>query len=358
MRPDGSKLPAPDKREAMLRSLVDLVEFLRRREGLTNVKYLCLMNEPDNDPTRPVPVDEYVRLNRLLDQRLRERGLRGEVFLLGADDCSGGPSEASPWFRQVVSQGVEYCDGLSAHTYKHEYVPGLVPWIRQRRELLPPVEPKQPPKPLLITEFGYDGETFKNWENHKYEYGLFLADFAITALREGAAAALMWCLMDTYYSDRDEHQQQWGLWRYRDQGWEPRPGFYSWSLITRYTRPGSRVVAVEVDPPAHSVRAVALHSPDGERTLLMVNRYGRPLKATLQVGLEREALLRLYRYTRENVPTEVPKVPKVPEISRSPDLPVPGGGMIGAADTLRVAPGTEVVVELPGESFVLLTEVQ
>lgn len=337
LRAGTDRLPPPEKRAAMVRSLVDLVAFLRRREGLKNVKYLCLMNEPDNDPTRPVAVDEFVRLNRLLDQTLRERGLRDEVFLLGADDCSGGPLEASAWFRQVVAQGVEYCDGLSVHTYKHEYTPGLAPWLQQRKELLREIEPDRPPKPILITEFGYGGETFKNWENHRYEYGLFLADFAITALREGASAALMWCLMDTYYSDRDEHQQQWGLWRYRDQRWEPRPGFYSWSLLTRYTRPGSRVVAVDVDPPAHAVRAVALVSPEGALTLLAANRYQRPLKITMEAGLDREAPLRLYRYTRESIP-------------------VPGGGMIDASDTLRVSPGSELELDLPAESFVLLTE--
>jgi len=331
MRSGTERLPRPEKREAMVRSLVDLVAFLREGEGLRNVRYLCLMNEPDCDPTRPVPVEEYVRLNRLLDRKLRERGLRSEVSLLGVEDCRGGPVEATPWFRQVVAQGLDYCDGISVHTYEHEYVPSLVPWIRRRQELLPV------PKPLWITEFGYGGETFKNWENHKYEYGLFLADFAITALREGVAAVLMWCLMDTYYTP--EHRQEYGLWCYRDRDWEPRPGFYSWSLLTRYTRPGSQVVAVEVDPPAPSVRAVALRSPEGEWTLLAVNRYPRPVQATLQVGLRREANLRLYRYTRENVP-------------------VPGGGMIGAWDTLRLLPGAEIRLDLPGESLALLTEVR
>lgn len=310
------RLPRTEKREAMVRSLVDLVAFLRHGEGLRNVRYLCLMNEPDSDPTRPVPVEEFVRLNRLLDRKLRERGLRSEVSLLGVEDCRGGPLEATSWFRQVVAQGLDYCDGISVHTYEHEYVPSLVPWIRRRQELLPA------PKPLWITEFGYGGETFKNWENHKYEYGLFLADFAVTALREGAAAVLMWCLMDTYYTP--EHRQEYGLWRYRDADWEPRPGFYSWSLLTRYTRPASRVVAVEVDPPAPSVRAVALRSPQEEWTFLIVNRYPRPLSATLQAGLQREACVRLYRYSRENVPV----------------------------------PGAEATVDLPAESLVLLTEVR
>jgi hypothetical protein len=335
MRPEGSKLPAAEKREAMLRSLVDAVAFLRRERGLDNVKYLCLMNEPDNDPTRPVPVDEFVRLNRRLDQLLRERGLRGEVFLLGADECSGGPCEASEWYRQVVSRGVEYCDGVSVHTYKHEYVPELLEWIRPRMELLRKVGGAGSPRPLLITEFGYGGETFKNWANDKYEYGLFLADFAVTALREGASAALMWCLMDTYY-DR-EHCQEYGLWRYKDRGWEPRPGFYSWSLLTRYTRCGSRVVEVEVEPATPSVRAVALVSPNGELSVLLVNRYKKAVPVVLDAGIGRDALMRVYRYTRGGVATA-------------------GGEMIGQSETVEVRKGSAVEMNLAEESFVLVTE--
>jgi len=335
------RLPALEKRQAMVRSLVDLVEFLRRDQGLDNVKYLLLMNEPDCFyPTSATFVEEYVRLNRLLDRMLRERGLRDGIMLLTADESSGGQVQVNYWCREVLARGTDYCDGLSVHTYMHEYVPALAPWIRTRFDLLKQVEPHQPRKPLLITEFGHGGatvETFTNPANHEYEYGLFLADFAITALREGASAALQWCLMDTYYNDQTK--QQWGLWRHKDEGWKPRPGFYSWSLITRYTRPGSRVLAVESRPRTPSSRAVALESPEGELTLMAVNRYDRPLKATLQLGLDREALLRLYKYTSDSVPG-------------------PGGGMIGASAVVRILPGVETELELPRESFVVLTEVR
>jgi len=336
MEPGQGRLPAPGKRDAMVRSLVDVVEYLRRNQGLDNVKYLCLMNEPDNDPTRPVPADEYVRLNRLLDRRLRDRGLRDEVLLLTADDSWGPPSEASDWFGEIVSQGLDYCDGLSTHTYRHEYVPGLVPWIGARLGVLREAMPADPP-PLLITEFGYGGETFKNYENHKYEYGLFLADFAITALREGASAALMWCLMDTYYTD--ELCQEYGLWRYRTAGWEPRPGFYSWSLVTRTTRPGSRVFQVEISPQAHDVRAIALESPEGELTVLMVNRYQRSIEAELRLDVGQATTMRRYEYTRERVPT----------VDRE---------MIRPSAEVEARPTALLEATLPAESFVVLTAVR
>ncbi len=336
MQPGLGRLPAPDKRDAMVRSLVDLVQFLREREGLRNVRYLCLMNEPDNDAARAIAPDEYVRLNRLLDKLLRERGLRDQVLLLTADESSSASAGTSLWFREILARGIDYADAWSSHSYVHQYVPALSGWIAERLSMLRQASPTKP-KPLMITEFGYGGETYTNTENGKYEYGLFLADFATTALRGGASAALTWCLMDTYYSP--DLEQQWGLWRYKDRGWEPRPGFYSWSLVTRYTRPGSQVLVADPEPRAHGLHTVALRSPDGKVTLLAVNRYQRPLTVRLDNALGRALILRVYRYTRGGIP-------------------VPGGAMISASTTLRLSPGAPTSLTLPAESFSLLTELR
>ncbi|MBM3472678.1 MAG: hypothetical protein FJX75_05330 [Armatimonadetes bacterium] len=332
MRDGEQRLPHPDKRDAMVRSLVDLVAYLRRTEGLDDVRFLCLMNEPDSAfPVRPTPLDEYVRLNRLLDRMLRDRGLRDEVFLLGLDECQSGPLEVSDWFRTNLARESRCYDGLSVHTYRHRYTPAFVPWFAGRQHALTAAQTDGRWRPILITESGYGGGTFDNPENGKYEYGLWMADFAVTALREGAAAVLTWCLFDTYYTD--ELAQHWGLWQYKDHGWEPRPGFYAWSLLTRYTRAGSRVIRVDAVPSAPSLRATALLSPDGKLTVLIVNRYPRPITVRLTGGPERT--LREYVYSAESIPT-------------------PDQRMIPPSGTLR-AWGTEALVVAP-QSFVLFTD--
>jgi len=66
---------------------------------------------------------------------------------------------------------------------------------------------------------------------------------------------LMWCLTDTDYGQ----PMKWGLWRFRDEGWEPRPGFYSWSLITRYTEIGSSVHPLKTN--AEDAAGVAFRAP-------------------------------------------------------------------------------------------------
>lgn len=325
-----SRLPAPGKREAMVRSLVDLIAYLRRDQHLTNVRYVALMNEPANDWTREPPPAEFVRLNRLLDRMLREKGLRKEVRLLGVDDCCGSPTVATEWYRDVVGAGVEYADAISVHTYDHEYVPALAPWMEDRFRILRAASPKRR-LPILITEFGYGGETYQNHENGKYEYGLFLADFAITALREGASGALMWCLMDTYYGDQ---KQEYGLWRHGEEGWKPRPGYYAWSLVTRYTRPGSRVLGVSVTPPAFDLRSVVLEAPDKALTCLVANRYPRAIRARLKLG-QPAGTASLFTYSRD-------------ALANAGDAMLPGR-------QVRVDRSGVLEVELPAESFVLVT---
>ncbi len=330
MNANGGRLPAPDKREDMVRSLADFVAFCRNQEGLDNLRYLSLMNEPDNDWQRMPDPDAYVALHHRLDALLRERGLRGQVMLLGIDGSSSGRTIAGDWFHKIVESGTEYMDGLSCHTYAYKNTAGLPAWIASRRELVRDGKAL----PFCITEFNTWGDTFKNPDNDRYDHALFLADFAATALNQGAAMLLQWCLFDTYYGP---FRQEYGLWRYKTENWSPRPGFYSWSLITRYVRPGSRVVAVETDPAAPRLRAAAVISPEDKCTLLLINRYDRPLQIRLDTGTKTPRDLRVHACTESSIANA-------------------GGELLPSTQTLHDVPGTTLSLELPAQSFLLLTD--
>lgn len=232
-----SKLPAPGKREAMVRSYVDAVKYLRRDLGLANVRHLALFVEPGNDYHRPIPVEEYVRLHKLLDEMLKKRGLRKEVVILGSFDCAGPAHGLDPWCDKVRKAGLaQYVDVITAHTYRHRNVLSMDPWVKSRLDAIRKAAPGGPARPFWITEFGYSnflGDfTFDNPEMRTYEYGVFAADFAVQALRNRVSVALIWCLAPVYYSDRI--QKRASLWEHKDRGWEPRPPFYAWSLLCRY----------------------------------------------------------------------------------------------------------------------------
>ncbi len=333
-----SRLPVAGQRDDMVRSLADFLLYLRRDKQLLNVRYVCLMNEPDNDHRRPTPVAEFVRLNRLLAQCLKERGLEKAVMLLGPDDCTGQASGTSLWWQQTVPQIIDVLDGFSSHTYKHRDTRLLPAWVHSRLTSARQLDPLQSPRPLLVTEFGYTGLTggaFDNPENESYEYGLFMGDFAIGILNSGASAALNWCLFDQYYDNT--HCQHYGLWKYKDQNWEPRPAFYSWSIITRCTAAHSRVFQVTVAPAAENLRAAAMVAPNGTMTLMIVNRYHRELQITVCPSLTHAAEFDLFRYH----PAELASATR--------------RGLSPAQAISVSAPGS-VKIAMPAESFALIVE--
>ncbi len=335
MNADGKRLPAPDKRDALVRSLADFVDFCRNREGLDNLRYISLMNEPDNDWQRLPDRDAYVTMHRRLDALLRDRGLRDNIMILGVDNSGSGRTIAGDWFHEIVGRGTDYMDGLSCHTYACKNTAGLPAWMNSRQEfVMNHLGRSGKPLPFCITEFNTYGDTFKNPDNDRYDHALFLADFAATALNNGAAMLLQWCLFDTYYGP---FRQEYGLWRYKTENWSPRPGFYAWSLITRYAQPGSRVVAVETTPASSRLRAVALMSPDEKFTLLLVNRHDRPLETTLDTCTRSPRELRVYTCT-ESV------------VSRAKSE------MLPFALTLHNTPEIPMPLELPAQSFLLLTD--
>ncbi len=335
------RLPSPDMEKEVVRSLVDLVEYLKRDQGLDNITQVTLMNEPDNSWRIPAPKD-FIRMNRLLDEELKKRHLRDGIMLLGMDGSNWANTEQGEWFYDVAAEGgCDYFDGASFHTYGQSFTcPTINDFILSRRQALDTFGGAD--KPLMITEFGCFGPSrggiFTMTDNDKFDYGLFLARFAVESLRRGVSNVMMWCLFDTYYDSLNK--QEAGLWRNMDEDWEPRPGFYSWSLLTRYTRPGSKVFAVtgEPDDIGNQTPAVALLSPSGEWTLLIVNSQVNPTPVTINLNAPADLALAQFEYTRKSVPT----------VDR---------GMLLPAAEISVKAGGAFQLQLPPESLVVLTNV-
>lgn len=141
-----------------------------------------LMNEPDNSWRIPAPKD-FIRMNRLLDEELKKRHLRDGIMLLGMDGSNWANTEQGEWFYDVAAEGgCDYFDGASFHTYGQSFTcPTINDFILSRRQALDTFGGAD--KPLMITEFGCFGPSrggiFTMTDNDKFDYGLFLARFAV-----------------------------------------------------------------------------------------------------------------------------------------------------------------------------------
>ena len=295
--PRNNKAPAPEMRREFARSWADLLYYLRRERGFTHVKYVILYNEPNGGGaplTRQKNIDfaDWAEIVRLLDGELRRLGLRGEVAVLGPDEVG-----TIGWLPRAVIELDTVLDHYCVHSYLFDNGAGFEDYLRECLWYLPRhhADGRQG---LMITEFGMSGGgVWVSPQNDTFANGLFLADVAVRAARLGIEAVLMWCLSDTNYGQA----MKWGLWRFKDEGWQPRPGYYAWRLLTRHTRLDSRVFAVAAGGDvAPAVPAVAFKSPAGEWTVLIVNTNARPTPATLK-NLPPDTCFTRYEYSPETM---------------------------------------------------------
>ncbi|MHB0999066.1 MAG: carbohydrate binding domain-containing protein [Armatimonadota bacterium] len=324
----SDRLPHPDETRAFTDSWVSLIKYLRSDCGFMNIRYITILNEPNG-----VPFDRYAAMYRSLDASLKAADLRKAVSIVGPDEACG-----HQLLLRAIKDMDDVIDYYDAHNYTSNNGYSFGIWTAVRTGEMPTVESKSmhpARKRFMITEFGMlDGmDTWFTPHNHEYDYGIFLADSAISACREGVSALMNWCLMDTEYGT---NRMKWGLWRFKDEQWEPRPGFYAWSLITRYTERGSTVhplVSNSVSAPA-----VAFKSPKGIWTLMTANRLEetRPLKIA---GLPKDSKWQPFIYCRDTVPTADRKMIQ------------PGQEQVSGTDG-------KMTMEMPPRSFILWRQIR
>lgn len=97
-----------------------------------------------------------------------------------------------------------------------------------------------------------------------YPYAVWTAAFVIEGLNRGVAGFSIWCLHEVYYPGGGF--MNYGLWDFKDNGWEPRPVYHPWAAFSRLTEKGDRVRRCDSSHPGHVLGAAV------GRTLFWVNR--------------------------------------------------------------------------------------
>lgn len=322
----NDRLPHPDMRKAFTDSWASLLKHLCNDCGLTNVRYVTMHNEPNN-----LPWADYRAICRSLDTSLKEAGIRKEISIIGPDEAN--ENLLLPLAIRDLNDVIDFYD---THGYTSNNGRDFGLWVEDRTHLMPKSSAvNQTKKRLLITEFGMaDGmDTWQTPHNDEYSYGLFLADSAIEAANRGASALVMYCISDYDCGTK----MKWGLWKSRDEGWEPRPGYYSWSLITRYTELGSTVHPLSGE--SSSVQGTAFQSPGkGAWTLMAVNR-STSAKDVVISGLKPGSRREPFVYSAQTIPT-------------------PDREMLRPGKTMTAGKDGTIRTHMPANSFVLWHELR
>jgi len=263
-----------------------IVDYLINTRGYTNIKYLTVMNEPDNESQGVYMLQNpelYYRMYRNVHQELTNRGIRDQIILTGVD--MGGTWD---WFKNGITNLHDILDAYDYHRYatfnevQNVNLEGdwdtLWSHLYLWRGEVNSRDPQGSSKPLMLTEMGNaGGSTFTHPLIDTTNYAIHMADYGVTLLNTDHITGIAWEAFDIYYfASSPGAYMNWGMWTFADQGWSLRPWAQTWALLTKFAVPSSHPMPVNGTPPANpdisQQRLAAITRPDGGLTLFLINR--------------------------------------------------------------------------------------
>ncbi len=289
MRPNSGSgwMIGPTEMEEWAENLSVCLNYLIRERKYTCIREVTPVNEPDwSMDMGPVErLEQYEKMCRVLDERLRRDGLRQYVKLNLSDNSDGG-SGTHVFLEGTVQRLSDVADLLNSHTYIFGYeTPNsrMTTWQQENVAIAERIG-----KPHLIGEYGSNqtvGSTVQK-DIDLYERGILMSRIAINLMNAGACGLSYWSLLDQYYwvgeAQSRSNMQRLGLWRYLKaeyegqeifhsltEDYQPRPQYYAFGLLANNIRRGDRVYPIQT---GHEfIAATALCSEKGRWTYIVAN---------------------------------------------------------------------------------------
>ncbi len=285
-----------------------LIKYLIKTKGYTCVTEVTPMNEPDGGPL--LTSAEYIKMARILDARFRNDGIRDKVKF----NLSDNTDTRTFYLADCAENLADVADVFNSHTYIFGYnVPNdsIFSWERNNVAIAAHAGKKH-----LIGEFGSNqcvGAT-RQKDIDLYARGVLMTRLVLNFFNAGAAGVSYWSLIDQYYGkDADyEQMQQLGLWKYIKEAYlsdsiynrirtdyEVRPQYYSYSLLTRFLKPGAEIHPIDLND-SFAVGSAFLNTK-GKWTYVFANATDSAKLIAVNNSLE-EGTFKIFRYEENALP--------------------------------------------------------
>jgi hypothetical protein len=315
--PDVAMTPA--ERAAYAKKIVDMLEYLVRTKGLTNIKYYCMANElyllghPLKDE---MPL--FKAYHQALFDELKARKL--DIRLLATDQS--GRWDTIDW----ASRNMDDITGIyGGHYYIHEYTPDderFYPWFLTKMEggaalarkygkgfVLGEFGCKQVPPERKVGGKSMDSCLYFDTPQEPLA-AIQLTEATIAAMNGGIYAMADWTFAD--FPDQFPHvggspesdtwANKWGVFRWSGSDNSTRAAYYAYGLLTKFFRGPATVYKVDANDPRLRVAAVQ-HQGAKTWSIAVVNRNTRAVPVAIAVeGASPSASFRKYVYDPNHVP--------------------------------------------------------
>lgn len=271
------------------------MDYLINTKGYSCIKYFSNVNEPDLELQNDWKLWNKSVAN--IESNFKRRGLIKKLILLGPETSQ---VKAENWLKNSSAQLPLLLGAYSMHFYASQSIVkagDLESIILKNKQYVSSSNSVAASKPFFVTEAGMNDDARHPYGNPhiaEFEYGIFMADYAVQAARSGCSGVLAWMLDDTSLKDF-----YWGMWANKVNGFQTRKWYYSWSLLSRYFPTGSTIY--RVDQPQNLRILVAKFRNSSKNTedwsLCFVNRADNHRTVNISLPQTQNAYFNQYEYT-------------------------------------------------------------
>ena len=323
---NGYWMSPPNDLNTYAENVVTLVRYLTETKNYTCFKEMTFHNEPDwefiCDSTVEDSFQYYLDMCRTVHEKLVAENLRDRIELC----LSGVQLENTGAFDRFATGVNAFADSFDIHSY-NDGERSYFGEMKNRVKVLKTEYLDKLPNKVKFTasEFGSDVEI------DSYERGILYSTMAEGFLSGGISSMLHWVFFDQDYGDS---RMETGLFKYKDEGWEPRPFYHSWGLIMKYAVKGSEIYPFEDE--TNFVNGVALKSPEGKWTYFITNNAKR-VNSVVKISNPHFEQTQMYAH------------------EYNPDTVTTSAELIGSSG-IAYSEGSDVYVRMNANTFVVLTE--
>lgn len=311
------------------RMIADCLAYLHDTKGYTCIKYYNVVNEPNGSWSG---VGNFADWKTAVDNLYSELGSRGMLswIKISGPDSTGADS----WVDSTVS-GLNGKIGIyDVHRYdsvSNVESGNFESEMSAKRAVIPS------DKAFCLNETGLiDGKDEPNDSQltiDTHNYGIHTLDMVIQSIRAGMAAQINWDLDDAQHVGGgygSDNLKKWGFWNmyggrdgYPASDRNPRPWFYTWSLMSRYFPQGGQTLVTNYSSAVQGIRATAIRKANGANwdfTFAVVNDSDTARVVNVVVpNATSTCVVSQYNYKNGNSPVDGNLLP-VPDCSYSVDF--------------------------------------
>jgi hypothetical protein len=268
--------------EQSMRRFADVLAYLTRSRGLSNLRWATVQNEPNSTKITPA---QNGAMYRALDRHLTAAGAREQVRLMGGDLVQ---TNQRGWFQYMATHLADLLDAYSVHIYWDYW--DTAKFTRRLTEVQRIVAglPASGRKPVFVSEYGVrgrrvadvpapgtyaDGRPLGQTRIAAFQHAWFL----IAATQLGYAGTAKW---DCYFGKYDRGTQAYYVIGAVKENWPLYPTYHMLRLVTATSQPGWKVVAVDRGATARTKQLTAFAGPERELTILGLDAAGATLDDT------------------------------------------------------------------------------